>query len=221
MNRGINRQEARLGMSMTDLQSVCVCSLFQPLGSRVGRAAVQQKRNTLHTLLNTHTHTNTQSNINEKILQSLNHYGNEKWKGSKNTILFLPLFCGNSRETTGWQWKGEEWEGKGVFFAFLCTSPCTATQISGLQHSALASKTNIGLSATGSNWVHVYVLGNQKKEGEREALVTCWLTAKSGKMVRKGEQPMHKQVQNQRWGKERGGKNRKGTGKGKGEQTWN
>lgn len=28
MNRGINRQEARLGMSMTDLQSVCVCALF-------------------------------------------------------------------------------------------------------------------------------------------------------------------------------------------------
>lgn len=60
-----------------------------------------------------------------------------------------------------------------------------------------------------------------KKKREREALVTCWLTAKSGKMVRKGEQPVHKQVQNQRRGKERGGKNRTGTGKGKGVQTWN
>lgn len=65
-------------MSMTDLQSVCecACSLFQPLGSRVGRAAVQQKKHPAHPV--EHTQTQTQSNIHEKILQSPNHYGNEK-----------------------------------------------------------------------------------------------------------------------------------------------
>ncbi len=48
-------------MSRTDLQGVCVCtcSLSQPLGSRVGRAAVQQKKHPAHPVEHTQTQTHT------------------------------------------------------------------------------------------------------------------------------------------------------------------
>lgn len=135
-------------------------------------------------------------------------------RGLKILFYFSLCFVGTPERPLADNEKEKSEKEKELFCFFMHISLHSHPNI-----SALASKTKIGLSATGSNWVHVYVLGNQKKEGEREALVTCWLTAKSGKMVRKGEQPM--QVQNQRRGKEREGKNRTGTGKGKGEQTWN
>lgn len=65
MNRGINRQEARLGKSTTDLQGVCarVHALFFNLWAPEWGERQCSKRNTLHTLLSTHKHKHTPSQI--------------------------------------------------------------------------------------------------------------------------------------------------------------
>lgn len=61
MNRGINRQEARLGMSMTDLQSVCVCVLsFSTSGLPSGESgSAAKKKHPAHPVEHTHKHKHT------------------------------------------------------------------------------------------------------------------------------------------------------------------
>lgn len=57
---------------------MCVLS-FSTSGLPSGESgSAAKKKHPAHPVEHTHTNTNTQSNINEKILQSLNHYGNEK-----------------------------------------------------------------------------------------------------------------------------------------------
>lgn len=72
-------------------------------------------------------------------------------RGLKILFYFSLCFVGTPERPLADNEKEKSEKEKEFFLLFLCTSPCTATQISGLQHSALASKTKTGLSATGSN----------------------------------------------------------------------
>lgn len=176
MNRGINRQEARLGRTMTDLQCVhmCVCS-FSTSGLPSGESGSAEKE----TPCWTHWNKNTHSQIYMKrFYKAQNHYGNEKWKGLKILVYSSLCFGRTLERPLADNERGKEWDGDSkrnsfsshqLFLEHLPSQP----QISSYQHSSAFKREK--LDRVQLVQIRCMFMFLPKKD----ASVTCWLTAKS------------------------------------------